>query len=195
MHAFRNTKRQSAAEIPFRRVPSVSHKTRWERIPTALMSILFLILLLPGCATPTATVDLIGVAKKSLASAAESQKQTHELIVKQYQARQAALDTAFDADVRLAAAGELKNAQGEPVELTVEWIIFARKGYAAARDLLAEQIQKETETHAVEQDNIAAAVEALDMAEELTVLQWNVGERFKQQFLKLTQKKEADNGE
>lgn len=151
--------------------------------------------LLPGCATPTATVDLIGVAKKSLVAAVESQKETHELIVRQYQARQAALDVAFDADVRLAASGDLKNAEGQPIALSADWVISARKGYAAARDLLADQIRRERETHAVEQDNLAAAVEALNMAEELTVLQWNVGERFKQQFRKLTHKKEADNGQ
>ncbi|MBN1942718.1 MAG: hypothetical protein JW849_05420 [Phycisphaerae bacterium] len=156
--------------------------------------VLFLAMLLPGCASPTATVDLIGVAKKSLAATATTQQQSHERLVGQYQAQQAALDAAFDADVRLAAAGQLKNARGEPVELSADWIVSARKGYAVARDLLAEQIRKETETHAVEQDNIAAAVEALQMAEELTVLQWNVSERFKQQFLKLTQQKEADNG-
>ncbi len=155
--------------------------------------VLILVMLSPGCATPTATVDLIGVAKKSLASAAEAQQQSHGLIVKQYQAQQSALDAAFDADVRLAAAGGLKNAKGDPVALSADWIISARKGYTAARETLAEQIRREQATHAVEQDNIAAALEALDMANELTVLQWNVGERFKQQFLKLTHYAESTN--
>ena len=122
-------------------------------------------------------VDLIGVAKKSLASAATAQQQSHDLIVRQYQAQQSALDTAFDADVRLAAAGGLKNAKGEPITLSADWIISARKGYTAARELLAEQIRQEQETHAVE----------LDMAKELTILQWNVGEQIKQKFLKMSQ--------
>lgn len=151
-------------------------------------------LLLSGCATPTATVDLIAQAKKALASAADSRRQNHEQIVQQYRTQQAALDAAFDADVRRAAAGELRNARGEPVAFSAEWVVSARKGYAAARDLLAEQIRREEEVHAVEQDNLAAAGEALQMAEELTVLQWNVGERFKQQFLRLMQPKETDHG-
>jgi len=153
--------------------------------------VLALTLLLPGCATPTATIDLIGVAKKSLASAATAQQQSHELIVKQYQAQQASLDAAFDADVRLAATGGLKNAKGDPITLSADWIISARKGYTAARETLAEQIRNEQETHAVEQDNITAALDAMEMARELTVLQWNVGERFKQKFLKMSQYAEA----
>ncbi len=40
--------------------------------------------------------------------------------------------------------------------------------------------------NAIETDNIDAAADALDLAAQLTVLQWNVGERVKQQFLKLT---------
>lgn len=183
MHAYRKT-------VAWASRPNVTGTScPRSRKPLAL----FLVLLLPGCATPTATVDLIGVAKKSLASAATAQRQSHGLIVKQYQAQQAALDSAFDADVRMAAAGELKNAKGEPVALSAGWVISARKGYTAARELLAEQIRQETETHAVEQDNLAAAVEALKMAEELTVLQWNVGERFKQQFLRLTQYTQTGN--
>ncbi|MBN1555673.1 MAG: hypothetical protein JXA11_13090 [Phycisphaerae bacterium] len=157
--------------------------------------VLSLLLILPGCATPTATVELIGVAKKTLASASQVRQNSHERIVQQYQAQQKALDAAFDADVRLVAAGELKNADGEPIPLSADWIVAARKGYSAARDLLSEQIQTEQAAHTVEQDNLAAAAEALRMAEELTILQWNVSERIKQQFLKLTKQKEADHGE
>ena len=138
-----------------------------------------------GCSAPTAAVDLISIGRKGLASARKAQQQTHDQVLHHYNARITALDGAFDADVRMAEAGQLKDAEGEPVSLTGDWVISARKGYSAARTMLSEQIRRDQTAHATELDNINAAEDALEMASQLIVLQWNVSERVKQTFLNL----------
>jgi len=138
---------------------------------------------LAGCAAPSATLDLITVARKGIASARESQAAQHAEIIERLKAQTAALDSAFDADVRLAAAGQITKPDGRPVELSVDWIISARKGYVAARDLLAEQIRSAEVAHVARQDNLKAADEALEMASQLTVQQWNIAERIKQHLM------------
>jgi len=67
--------------------------------------------------------------------------------------------------------------------------IAARQGYAAARNLLAEQIRAAEGAHAVRLDNLQAADEALEMASQLVVIQWSVSEKIKQQFFKKIFKK------
>ena len=51
---------------------------------------------------------------------------------------------------------------------------------------MADQMRTNQATGAIEIDNIDAAAEALEMAAQLTVLQWNVSEKIKQQFLKIS---------
>ncbi len=103
--------------------------------------------------------------------------------MKQIEAQQAALDAAFDADVALAAAGGLKDPNGQPVPFSPQWVISARRGYTAARDVLASQVRQADAAHSVHQDNLAAADEALDMASQLIVAQWNIAERLKTQLV------------
>ncbi len=138
-----------------------------------------------GCSAPTAAVDLISIARKGLASARKVQQQNRDQTLRNYQARITALDGAFDADVRMAEAGQLKDSEGNPVTLTVDWVISARKGYSAARTMLSEQNRRDQTVHATELDNIQTAEDALEMASQLIVLQWNVSERVKQMFLNL----------
>ena len=107
----------------------------------------------------------------------------HEVEVQRLATQAAALDAAFDADVKLAAAGAICDAEGKPVELTPEWVISARKGYAAGRDILADEVRTAEATHRTGQDNLAAADEALEMATELTVWQSDLSERFKQHLM------------
>ena len=138
---------------------------------------------LAGCGTPTATVDLVIIGRKGLSSAKTAEEKSHEEILTHLRGRMAALDAAFDADVRLVAAGSLKNADGKPVALDAEWVISARKGYAAARSLLAEQIRAAEAAHATRLDNLRAADEALEMASQLVVRQWSLSEKIKQQLM------------
>lgn len=138
-----------------------------------------------SCATPTATTDLIAVGKMGLDQAATAERQAHARLMDALDRQKHTLDAAFDADVRLAANRSLQTAAGEPIELSAEWIIAARQGYAAARDEISRQQQAERSAHLQQLDNLQAATEALDLAAELTVLQWNVGEQIKQKFLQL----------
>lgn len=149
-------------------------------------------IVLTGCSAPTATLDLITVARKGISSAADEEVHQHAEIVKRLEAQMFALDSAFDADVRLAAAGQIKDAEGAAVELSPEWVISARKGYIAARDLLSKQIQSSQMAHANRRDNLKAADEALDMASQLIVRQWNVAERIRQHLLNVQRRSVHD---
>jgi len=151
----------------------------------ALPLILLTAAALAGCAAPTATIDLMTVARKGIAYSQEAQSQQHAEILRRMADQAAALDAAFDADVRLVAAGQVKDAQGRPVELSPEWVISARKGYVAARGLLEKQMRSQELANAKQQENLVAADEALEMACQLIVQRWNVGQRVKQQLLKM----------
>lgn len=142
-------------------------------------------LVLPACQAPTATLDLLSVARQGLADARDAQTALHEQHLQQLAARQKALDAAFDADVRLVAAGQLQTPDGQPVDLTAAWVIDARKGYAAARDILASQARQAASVHATHLDNLNASAEAIDLAEQLITLQWSVAEPLRQQFMNL----------
>jgi tellurite resistance protein len=143
------------------------------------------LLALSGCSAPTATLDLIGVARRGIAQARRSEQDLHAAQLQRIDARINALDAAFDADVRLAAAGAIRDDEGDPVKLTAEWVIEARKGYAAARDMLAEQARQAAAAHVARDDNLLASDEALEMASRLTVQQWRIAEQIKQQLVSL----------
>lgn len=139
--------------------------------------------LVSGCSAPPATLDLITFARKALASAQQTQAEQHAEILGHLVSQTAALDAGFDADVKLAAAGQIKNASGEPLKLTAEWVISARKGYVAARDMLAQQVRSLESTDTVAADNLRAADEALEMAAELILRQYALSERIRQELL------------
>ncbi len=136
-----------------------------------------------GCGGPDSTLDLLTVAQQGLHLAQEQQIQQHSRIVQHMQNNLIALDSAFDADVKLAAAGQIVGPDGQPVRLTADWVISARKGYTAARGMLTGQIQTTQASHAQSLANLQAAEDALQMAAELTVRRWQVAEQVKQHVL------------
>ena len=150
-----------------------------------ILPILLVVILLAGCSAPSATLDLITVARKGITSAQEAEQANHALLVQRLEAQKSSLDVAFDADVRLAAAGQIKDNAGRPVALTPEWVISARKGYAAARDLTDKQIRSAQTAHATRMDNLRAADESLDMASQLILRQWSVSEKIRQHLINL----------
>jgi len=152
------------------------------RIPSLL---LLIVSLMAGCSAPAATLDLMSVAQNAIYSAREDAEQRHGEIVRMLKAQVAGLDAAFDADVKLAASGQIRTSDGQVAQLTPDWVISARKGYIAARDLLGEQIRAAETDHAIRQDNLKLADESLEMASELIVRQWNIAERIKQHILNL----------
>jgi hypothetical protein len=141
------------------------------------------LLLAGGCAAPPATLDLLSVARKAVAQAKVEAESRQAADAARTQAQAAALDAAFDADVRLAAAGGLTDAEGKPVALTAEWVISAQKGYSAARDLLDQNMRSTAAAHQTAIDNLDAADEAMEMASELIVANWNVSQRIKQYLM------------
>jgi hypothetical protein len=137
-----------------------------------------------GCSSPIATTGLIAQGQHGLSDARHAQQRTYARYCASHQSQLHALDDAFDADVKLVAAGQIAGDDGQPIPLSSDWVIAARRGYALARDMLATQFASETHAHAIQLDNLSAATEALHLANELTVLQWNVSARIKQAFLR-----------
>ena len=163
------------------------------RVRRLLVALAVLSACLNGCAAPQAAVDLIAVAREGLTGAKEAENQQHEYLMANLQAKIGALDAAFDADVRLAAAGGIQTADGERVTLSSQWVISARKGYSAARGAIAEQMQSAQAVHFVRQDNLQAADEALEMAGQLIVEHSLLGRRIRQALAKA--KEELTDGE
>lgn len=145
-----------------------------------------------GCSPPAATMDLIAVARKGLSDAQATQVAQSQLIARQMASQQAALDAAFDADVKLAAAGRISDRDGKPMPLTAEWIVSARKGYIAARDAIAQQSQAHQAASLTHMDNLQASDEALDMAGQLILQQQGLNIRLQQQLMEFQRK--AANG-
>lgn len=138
---------------------------------------------LTGCAAPSATLDLISVARKGIASAKRESDAAYADNQRRLEAQAASLGAAFDADVKLAAAGKITSADGKAVKLSAEWVISARKGYAAARDLLSKQLYSSRLAHQTAVDNLTASDEALDMACELILSRWNISQQVKMRLL------------
>ena len=124
---------------------------------------------LAGCTSPPATLELVGVAQKALSDARVYQDQRHQEAMGNLDSLASSMDAAFDADVRLVAAGGITAPDGKAVALTPEWVISARKGYAAGRDTLTAQRQRMESGHSQQQDNLSAAAEALDLAKALII--------------------------
>jgi len=135
---------------------------------------------LAGCTLPSATIDLIRVAQKGLADERQAVEATHDQLIEQLEGRQASLDAAFDADVRLAAGGQIEDPKGNPVALSPEWIISARKGYIAARDAIGGELVNVELVRQSRLDNLHAMQEALSMATDLVIRQSLLAENVKQ---------------
>ena len=145
----------------------IRHVREWT-IATALV----VGLLAGGCDGPAA-LELLGVARQAVAQARTELRADHDERVALVKFQCRSLDTAFDADVRLVAAGGIVSADGKPVMLSPEWVISARQGYGAAREALVDQLLAMEANHAARQDNLLAADEAIDRAGRL-MLQWSL---------------------
>jgi len=121
------------------------------RISIALL--LTLMVLAQGCA-PYAQVqiDLLEQSRRGIVQVHRSLDQKSELIKSFHAQRRRQLDEAFDADVRQRA------------ELTPEWVIDARRTYAAAIDVLHEASSASARAAEIDRRNLAAIDQALQQA-------------------------------
>jgi len=160
-----------------------------------------LLMLLPagGCCAPAAALELIAAARTGLAIERQAQVEQHAQVIRQLEAQQAALDSAFDTDVNLAAAGQITDASGSTVTMSPEWIISARKGYIAARDALGRQILAAEAAQRVRLDNLAACDETLELASQLLIRQSAIGRGVKEHLMRihgrLTHDRRADQAD
>lgn len=143
-------------------------------------------LMAAGCGTPTATLDLIAVARRGLSEAKSAELQRRQESRRAIEARLDMLDDAFDEDVRLVSAGQVTTEDGGgTVELSADWVISARKGLSAGHRMLLEQALVDQAAHLQRLDNLAAADESLEMAAGLIVRQAAISERARQVLTKL----------
>lgn len=155
---------------------------------TGIRGLIFLLIAacpLAGCSAPSTTLDLITVARMGIKSAGETQAANHAELLQHYDTQAHALDNAFDTDVRLVESGQILDSQGNPLKLTAEWVISARKGYAAARGIIADRKRSSEAAHAVNIDNLNAADEALDMASQLIVQQSSLTQKLRQHLINI----------
>ncbi len=148
---------------------------------SALCSLL-LAAALAGCSASPAAVDLIAAARAGLAQARRAEAQRQALEARGLEAQAAALDAAFDADVRAVAAGQVGPA-GDPTALSPEWVISARRAYATTLRALAQQQLRDQAAGAERLDNLAAADEALEMAGDLLVRQLQLAEPVRRRLM------------
>jgi len=158
-----------------------------------LYPILFLLLLclsgvFAGCAPPQATISLINQGQAAIAGARADVAAQHGEIVRFLAAQDGALDVAFDADVKLIAAGAIKDKAGNAVPLSADWVISARKGYSAAKSIVSAEIRSAEIAQSIRQDNLAAGVDALDLAKKLIIMQMNLSENMKGWLMSLESK-------
>lgn len=142
-----------------------------------------LALLLSSCSAPPATMELVTVAQKALRDAQSLEQDRHQESLARLGELESAMDAAFDADARLVEAGRIPGSDGQPLPLSAEWVISARKGYAAGRWALALQRSRNEQQHATHLDNLVAADEALGLAGQLILQQYALSESARQVIL------------
>jgi len=107
-----------------------------------------------GCAYTQAEADLAAQARRGLGLLREAQAGQADLAKRHAAAQRKRLDEAFDADVR----------DGRP--LSPDWVVEARRGYAAGVDALAAQERSAALNLDADRRNLDAVEDALDK------LQW-----------------------
>jgi hypothetical protein len=157
-----------------------------------LLAALAVLTIAAGCGAPPATLELISVGQEALAEASEYHSAQHASALEQLARTQSALDAAFDADAGLVEAGKITDPSGKPVPLTADWVISARKGYAAGREALAEQRRRLEAAHATHLDNLAAASEALELAKRLIIQHSSLAARAHQFVMSLQRRSSND---
>jgi hypothetical protein len=119
-----------------------------------------------GCSAYTQTqMRLVEEARRGLLLTRCAQEERAVLVERLHELERRRLDEAFDADVRSQRA------------LEADWVIEARRAYAAAMDALANQRQASREAQAAAQrnlDDIDAALERVLVLQgvQLKLMEW-----------------------
>ena len=120
-----------------------------------------------GCSSYTASqAALVQQARKGVAVWASRETARDEEVRKAYDLKRAALDSAFDADARQRAAS---NAGGSALD--ADWVIEARRGYAAGLSALAQAQSAALAANDAARRDAAATDAALEKLEWLLSIQ------------------------
>ncbi|MEM8873116.1 MAG: hypothetical protein AAGD32_02550, partial [Planctomycetota bacterium] len=123
-----------------------------------------IVVLSGGCGTWTdAQVGLVDQAKRGTELLAESNAERSIRLRAELHLRRAALDAAFDADVRDASVRD--------AELDADWVIAHRQAYAIGLDALHKRQLEEATAADTDRRNARAALAALDRLAWLLDLQ------------------------
>jgi hypothetical protein len=123
----------------------------------------FLILasiLASGCSAWTqAQIDLVTQVRRGVTIVRQSESQRDQLVGELYKLRRQRLDDAFDQDVHARAS------------LDANWVIEARRAYAAALDAFAKARAQNDRANDLRQQNLAAIDGALARLQYLQSIQ------------------------
>lgn len=120
-----------------------------------------------GCSSYTASqAALAQQARKGVATWVSRETARDEEVRRSYDLKRAALDSAFDADARQRAAS---GAGG--TALDADWVIEARRGYAAGLNALAQAESSALAANDAARRDAAAADAALEKLEWLLSIQ------------------------
>jgi hypothetical protein len=122
-----------------------------------------------GCSSYTASqAALAQQARKGVAIWASRETARDEEVRRSYDLKRAALDSAFDADAR-ERAGAVGVGSGSALD--AEWVIEARRGYAAGLNALAQAQSAALAANEAARRDAAATDAALEKLEWLLSIQ------------------------
>jgi hypothetical protein len=125
-----------------------------------------------GCSSYTASqAALAQQARKGVAIWVSREAAHDEEVRRTYDLKRAALDSAFDADARQRAAAGAAGAGGSGNALDAEWVIEARRGYAAGLNALAQAQFAALAANEAARRDAAATDAALEKLEWLLSIQ------------------------
>ena len=136
-----------------------------------LIGLLLAVTPLGGCSSYTASqAALVQKARKGVAVWASRESVRDEEVSRSYALKRAALDSAFDADVRQRAASAIGAGAGGSA-LDADWVIEARRGYAAGLSALAQAQSAALAANDAARRDAAATDAALEKLEWLLSIQ------------------------
>jgi hypothetical protein len=135
-----------------------------------LIGLLLAVMPCGGCSSYTASqAALAQQARKGVAVWVSRETARDEEVRRSYDLKRAALDSAFDADARQRAGAGGAGAGGSALD--ADWVIEARRGYAAGLNALAQAQSAALAANEAARRDAAATDAALEKLEWLLSIQ------------------------
>ena len=156
------------------------------------LSMLASIILMTGCFGESSNLELIVAAQEGLLASERNQIKQNEEIIENYNTQLKQLDSAFDADVKLAESGKLLDESGKPITLDSNWIISARKGYSTGYKIIHNNLVAQQKFNRETLQNLESISQALEIIRQRSLLKSNMSATLRSQFEKLFERNISD---